>query len=407
MSEPDTAPDVSVVMVTHGAWHLTEQALAALRANTGRRFELIVVDNASQDETRGRLAKLPDAQVILNEENRGFGPANNQGARRASAEWLLLLNTDAFVHPGWLEPLLETISQEQVGAVVPQYLHADGSLQDAGVLVARDGTVRVYGDGDRPDRLRYRFRRVVDAGSAACQLIRRSAFEALGGFDERFAPAYYEDLDFAMRLARAGLSVVYEPRSTVTHVRYGSGDANRAQELSERHRRVFADRWGAELTARPATFTGTGDQAQIAARDAVAMPRLLICAAPAEPGLEPLIRLLLDVLPRARVTWATRTDRFDPDWWLAAGVELADAADHEWLDERLFHYDLVVVGEAIDSRLATALARTQPQAPRVWLNDIAGEHGRVAWPSLARALAGAGIASDASGRSIHERQLLT
>ena len=180
----DNKPELSVVMVCRGAWPLTERALAALSEHTERNFELILVDNASDDETPARLAQLTDAQVIVNDANLGFGPGNNQGAALARARYLLMLNTDAFVHHGWLEPLLETLDQNGVGAVVPRLLHPDGSLQDAGTLLARDGTVRVYGDGDDPDRPCYCFRRVLDLGSAACMLVARETFEALAGFDE-------------------------------------------------------------------------------------------------------------------------------------------------------------------------------------------------------------------------------
>jgi GT2 family glycosyltransferase len=230
---PDSGrPELSVVMVAHGAWALTQRALAALAAHTEPPFEVIIVDNASPDETPARLSELSHLRVILNSENRGFGPATNQGAEHARGERLLLLNTDTFVRPGWLEPLLATLDETTVGAVVPRYLYPDGRLQEAGVLLAQDGTVHVYGDRDDPHRLCYCFRRAVDSGSAACMLLRRTTFDALGGFDERYAPAYYEDADFCLRLAQQGLAVVYEPRSTVTHVRYGSGRQDTAFELS-------------------------------------------------------------------------------------------------------------------------------------------------------------------------------
>src|SRR5205823_6432980 len=125
-------PELSVVMVTHGAWSLTERAVAALIARTEPIFELIVVDNDSKDETRAQLSALRNARVILNDKNEGFGPAANRGAADARGEHLLLLNTDAFVEPGWLEPLRVTMQDPTVGATVPRYLNPDGSLQDAG-----------------------------------------------------------------------------------------------------------------------------------------------------------------------------------------------------------------------------------------------------------------------------------
>jgi GT2 family glycosyltransferase len=228
------------------------------------------------------------AQVIFNEDNRGLGPVVNQGAGHARGEHLLLLNTDAFVRPGWLEPLLEALAQDAVGAAVPRYLHPDGSLQEAGVLLAQDGTVLIYGDADDPARLCYRFRRIVDFGSAACMLIRRDIFEALGGFDERYAPAYYEDVDLCLRLAQRRLTVVYEPRSTVTHVRYGSGGLEKVADLSERNRRLFVERWAPQLIGRPLTFLSASESSAIAARDAMATPRVLICAPAGHPGAERL-----------------------------------------------------------------------------------------------------------------------
>ena len=387
-------PEVSVVMVTYGAWPLTERALTALVAYTERPFELIVVDNGSEDETRARLFEVRNARVFHNHGNRGFGPATNQGAEHARGEHLLLLNTDTLVLPGWLDPLVETLQQDSVGAVVPRCLHPDGSLQDAGTLLAQDGTVQVYGDGDDPDRLCYRFRRVVDSGAAACMLIRRRVYETLGGFDPLYVPAYYEDTDLCLRLAQRGLTVVYEPRSTITHLRYGSSGSDTAVELSERNRGLFVERWGSQLDGRPWTFRGASEQAAIAARDALASPRLLICARPEESGTEQLARTLLNGWPKARVTLATgaqAADDFDPDPWLRVGIEVVEELQPSWLSNRRFHYDLVVLGSESDARLRAALERTQPQAPRILLRELDGAPETLR-SRVTPVLVGAGIA---------------
>ena len=128
------------------------------------------------------------------------------------------------------------------------------------------------------------------------------------------------------------------------------------------------------------------------ARDAIAVPRVVVCAAPDEPDAKLLLRLLLDVLPRARLTWAIQmhpTHRFDPQAWLTAGVELADQSDAGWLDERLFHYDAIVLGERLDPALAARLDRTQPQAMRIPLAELSGAPDR---SRLQRVLAAAGVA---------------
>lgn len=386
-------PTLSVVMVTHGAWGLAEQAIAALIEHTDVPFELIVVDNASTDETRSRLSRLDGARVILNDQNLGFGPASNQGAAAASGEYLLLLNSDAFVRRGWLAPLLESLSEPAVGAVVPCYYGGDGLLQEAGALLAQDGTVHLYGEGDDPLRGCYRFRRAIDYGSAVCMLMRRDTFDAVGGFDARYGQAYYEDVDLCMRLVQRGMSVLYEPRSTVTHVRYGSGGLDAAVALSEHNRGLFVQRWGARLLGRPPSFVDSSDQSVILARDALADPRFLVCSGACEPPVTDIVDWLLDEFGTARVTWATAprsVQAIDTAPLLASGVELIDEPDPQWLSTRLFHYDVVLRGEGAPGRLLEAVAQTQPQAPQIALEQVAvAANGR---SSLLQALAVAGVA---------------
>jgi GT2 family glycosyltransferase len=387
------APLVSVVIVTHGAWSWTRVALTALAQRTPAPFEVIVVDNASPDDTPHRLAEVEGAQVLLNERNEGFGPASNQGADRARGRYLLFLNSDAIVNAGWLEPLLEVFDADRYAAIaVPRFLHLDGSLQEAGALIAQDGTVATYGDREPPDDLTYRFARLIDFGGAACMLASREAFDAVGGFDDAYAPAYYEDADLCMKLAARGLRAYYAPRSVVTHVRYGSGSLSHAVVLSERNRRRFVTRWGATLTTRPRTLSGEGERARIAARDATAAGRVLVVddgSRAADGGLAAAtVGRLAGRRPALRVTWVTgalATGALDPEPWLARGVELIDADDPGWLRDRRFAYDAVVVG-AVGDRLADAVLATQPQAPRLPLAEVDDED------ALADALVDAGIA---------------
>src|SRR5207248_2545867 len=133
------------------------------------------------------------------------------------------LNNDAIVREGWLAPLVGAVrGDRQVGAATPRLLNLDGSLQEAGALVARDGSTWSYGHGDGPERPEYRFPRAVDYGAGACLLVRRDAFLACRGFADAYAPAYYEDVELCFALAARGLRTVYEPRSVVMHARGGS-----------------------------------------------------------------------------------------------------------------------------------------------------------------------------------------
>src|SRR5262245_33773699 len=189
-------------------------------------------------------------RLIRNETNRRFGPATNQGAAAASGSTLVLLNSDAIVTAGWLEPLLAALEAPNVGAAIPKLLHSDGRLQLAGAEMHADGTVTCIGDGDDPDRPEYQVARAVDFGAAACMAIRRNTFLDLGGFDDTYAPAYYEDADLCFALAARGLATRYVPESTVIHERFASGGISAAVALSERNRAVFAERWKDVLVRR-------------------------------------------------------------------------------------------------------------------------------------------------------------
>lgn len=181
--------------------------------------EVVVVDNASTDQTKAVLAHLENVvRVIRNEENRGFVDACNQGAAAARGKYLLFLNNDTMVQPGWLNHLVETIeANPEHGAVGSMFLYHDGSIQEAGGIVWRNGEAHHYGWRASPDDRRFNFAREVDYCSAASLLIKKQIFERLGGFDRRFVPAYYEDIDLCFGVRSLGYKVIYQPMSRLLH----------------------------------------------------------------------------------------------------------------------------------------------------------------------------------------------
>jgi GT2 family glycosyltransferase/glycosyltransferase involved in cell wall biosynthesis len=222
-------------------------------------YEVVVVDNASTDETPALCAALEgDVRVIRNDENLGFGRACNQGAAAGApeAEFVLFLNNDTVLLPGWLEPLVAAMDADpRLGAVQPRLVYPDGRLCDAGGLVFADGDAWVYGKGHpHPDAPQFTCRRAPDYASGACLLVRRAAFREVGGFDDRYAPAYYEDTDLSFALRAAGWRVLYEPASTVVHVEGGTAGTDTSVGLKRhqvRNREVFAAKWAATLAGRP------------------------------------------------------------------------------------------------------------------------------------------------------------
>jgi len=365
-------PLVSVVMVTFGGWALTRRALLALREHTTLPFEVVIVDNPTPEDVAARLREeVNGAEILENDRNEGFGPAATRGAERARGTHTVFLNTDTLVRHGWLEPLVDAVTSDDLaGAAVPLFLNEDGTVQEAGGLLFEDASTLMYGFGESPSDPAYRFRRYVDYGSAACLLLRRSDFLDAGGFDPAFVPAYCEDVDLQLRLRERGRVTVYEPRSEVVHVRFGSSglDEKTAARLVERNAAILRERWGPVLAERPPRpEAGVPEQAHrvFAARDADAVVRILV-AAPAPP--RGLLEALLGRHPRARVTYmATEpADDREVEELHRAGVETAGPFDDPdpWLRARRFHYTATVAAfEEPSEDLAAALEEHQPQAP--------------------------------------------
>jgi GT2 family glycosyltransferase len=263
-------PVVSVVVAVYNGSQVLPKALEALQRNTERCYELILVENGSTDESASLVRQAEDATVVLNTRNLGFGVANNQGAARARGRYLLFMNQDVFVDRGWLSPLLERIEADRrIGAVGPKLIFPDGSLQCAGALLSRSGSANCYGTGDRPEKAEYGRTRVVDYLSGACLLVRRCAFEDVGGFDASYGLAYFEDADLCLSLASRGYRSVYEPRSRVTHMLGQPGESILA--LALRNRALFERRWRRVLASRPLSPLAASRRRTLNALEAAAL----------------------------------------------------------------------------------------------------------------------------------------
>jgi GT2 family glycosyltransferase len=364
-------PLVSVLMVTYGARAWVERALEALIEHTPPIYELVVVDNGSTDGTREYLRDSIDgARVYESPYNLGFGVGNNLAAMHARGDFLCLLNSDAIVSENWLEPLVQRFDDPRVGAVVPLYLFPDGTLQEAGAVVEADGRVVALGVRDDPATAEWSFARTVSYGSAACMLMRRHVFQALGGFDPAYGTAYYEDVDLAFRLQALGLQVVVEPAVQVVHAQ-GASSPTHADATARRdaNQARFRERWNALLRHRPNMFGAPEPHHFFGARDIEVVDRFLVIAPVLPARGDPLgrcARTIAAALDGGIVTVATFRDSGDQtlrDELLSAGIEVVVVEDWDsWLERRRFHYSAVICEPATRTRLAGALAATQPQA---------------------------------------------
>lgn len=253
-------PQVSIILVFFNKAHLSFLCLESILEHAGLNCEVVIVDNASSDSTSELLSKLENVILIRNSENLGFVTAVNQGAKLANGKKLLLLNNDAVLEADAIENALATLmSSDEIGAVGGKILLLDGSLQEAGSIIWNDGSCLGYGRGAFSNDPEYMFRREVDYCSGAFLLFDKSMFLEMGGFDEDYAPAYYEESDFCIRLWKAGKKVIYEPTAQIRHYEFASsGGITGASKLQAQHRQVLcnkhADFLAAKLAPDPANI---------------------------------------------------------------------------------------------------------------------------------------------------------
>ena len=193
---------------------------------------------------------------MRNEANSGFIHSCNRGAEKARGKYLVFLNNDTLVKAGWLTALVDTFAEQpRAGIVGSKLVYPDGRLQEAGGIIWKDASGWNYGKFDDPQKPEYNCLREVDYCSAAALMIPKALFETVGGFDSRYSPGYYEDTDLAFKVRRAGYKVFYQPLSEVIHYEGATGGTDisaGAKKYQDINRSKFAEKWAAELIAKPA-----------------------------------------------------------------------------------------------------------------------------------------------------------
>ncbi|ACI98255.1 glycosyl transferase family protein [Rhodospirillum centenum SW] len=261
------APEVSVIIPVFNQIPYTLACLDSIaRALPRVPFEVIVVDDASSDATAAELAGRDDIRYLRNPENLGFVGACNRGAAEARGRLLMFLNNDTTVEPGWLDRLVETLERHpDAGLVGSKLIYPDGRLQEAGGIVFTDASGWNWGRLGSPDDPAVNYLRDVDYCSGAAILVRADLFRRLGGFDTRYAPAYYEDTDLAFGIRSLGFRVLYQPLSRVVHyegVTSGTDPGAGIKRHQTLNRPRFLEKWQADLARHgsPADLPAAADR---------------------------------------------------------------------------------------------------------------------------------------------------
>lgn len=244
------AVDVSIIIPVYNQWQLTHACLTSVvitSADSGVSYEVILADDGSTDETAQSAAAITGLRVVRPDTNLGFLRNCNHAARQARGRHIMLLNNDTIVMPGWLQALYSTIENDSSIAIVgSKLLYPDGTIQEAGggLLSNGDGvSVGRWFETREPHARMRRYepalniRRETDYISGASMLVRKSFWDDVGGFDERYEPAYCEDSDLAMMARATGWRVVYEPASEAIHFEHQTY----SEDLSEVRTKLIQD----------------------------------------------------------------------------------------------------------------------------------------------------------------------
>jgi GT2 family glycosyltransferase len=241
---------------------------------------VLVVDNGSSDGSAQWLAQQRDIALELNADNRGAPAARNQALARATGRWIVVMDNDAIVTPGWLERLLHHAQVDGrsgcIGPLSDRAAHGQ-QIPYSGACDLASLTAFAHGHAQRNQR-RSRLQNIL---TSFLLLMRREVLDTIGGFDERFSPWGFEDDDFTLRAALAGFRNRCALDVFVRHEHYGGAKAARHSELLARNWARFAEKWSGQANATYGDYRFIEPALQRSfARDELFVP---LNGAPAEP----------------------------------------------------------------------------------------------------------------------------
>ena len=253
-------PLVSIIVPVYNHFEHTYNCLKSLsELKDEASFEIIVVDDCSNDETQKSIKKISGIKYHRQKQNGGFIESCNTGTSLAKGEYLMFLNNDTLVHQGWLDALLRVFNHySDAGLVGSKLVYPNHQLQEAGGIIFSDASGWNYGRLEDPKHPAFNHVREVDYCSGASILIQKKLFVEQGSFDQRYKPAYYEDTDLAFTIRNIGKKVYYQPASVVTHFEGISSGTDLTQGMKKYqviNQEKFKQKWATQLAKQQVSGT--------------------------------------------------------------------------------------------------------------------------------------------------------
>ena len=247
--------ETTIIIPVYNQLEITLRCIATLASIVSKnKFKVLIVDDCSPDDLSAINLKFPNVQIFRNKKNEGFIGSINAALKLVKSEYILLLNNDTEVTNNFLDELIEVFTNfKDVGLVGSKLLFADGSLQEAGCVLWKEGVPWNYGRGNNPFNSRFRYTREVDYCSGA-SLFLRQVLKKVGGLSEYLKPAYFDDADLAMKVKELGKKVYYAAKSKVFHIEgvsNGTSTDTGLKSFQKLNAIKFSQKWGKSLKDRP------------------------------------------------------------------------------------------------------------------------------------------------------------
>jgi len=383
---PDTNNAIlTIIIVLFNKAHLTFDCLQSLKNNIDPAavpYRVIIFDNASSDHTATLLETVDNATVISSETNIGYLRAVSKCVENARSDYILLLNNDTYVPHGSTERAIATLrSDHSIGAVGAKLILPNGVLQEAGSIIWSDGSCHGYLRNFDPAYFAANFTRDVDYCSGAFLMTRRELYMRVGGFDEVYAPAYYEETDLCAKFQENGHRVVYDPMVEIIHYEFGSAvSTERALQLQRVNKEKFYSKHKKLLSEKLVADQANILNARAAGKRQIKMlfiddkvPYISLGSgfprARAMLNLMAKMGIMLTLLPTddSQHEWASIRACLDDRIEVAFGYPRGNI--DAFLAERVGYYDIIAVSRPhnMEALLGTSyMSRAERELPFIW-----------------------------------------